>query len=411
MCPKNGGITVELNLKIMKSINIIKNIERKCVKKMKEEKKSFLLANTSFYPSTGGVETTLRGMIEGLVQDGHSVTVVSGNRSNTTSQPQKKYEELFGAKVYRYKVIPFFLYYVTAISLLIKIRKDNSFDGVISRSYPTTICLWFAGYKNIKYVAPATYSLQNHPRFTSGNKIKRYISYLINSSLEKFSLFILKEVFVFSSEMKKQIKQLSKNKKITKIFPGVDKKRFKVVAVSEKFTLRKKHSVPTDKKVLLFIGRAEKVKNSLDAIRVLKYLPANYITVYVGEGSEKAAAEELCIKERLQDRVIFYNFTNTPEEFFQLADFFLMTSVYEPFGQVILEALSCGAQVFGYVSSKNIQTATTEIFYELGIDSSAYLSDFKVENMAMKIANYKGQYISFNSKVYGWNEFVYRLIK
>jgi len=378
---------------------------------MNGKRKSYLLANASFYPSAGGVETTLRGMAEALVKDGHEVIVVSGNRANTTSQPQKEHEILFGAEIYRYKVLPFFLYYLTATLLLRKISRDKVFDVVISRSYTTTICLWLAGYKNIKYVAPSSYSLLNHPKFTSGNKVKRYVSYLINSGLERLSILLLKEVFVFSSEMEGQIKKLSKYKKVNKVFPGVDKARFKPVSAGEKASLRKKYLVPDDKIVLLFIGRAEKVKNSLDVIQVLTYLPDNFIAFYVGEGSEKNAAVELSIKKGLQDRVRFYDFTNRPEEFFQLSDAFLMTSIYETFGQVILEALSCGTKVFGYASSTTVKTATSEIFETLGIDAKRYLCDKErgLDALAYKIKRGVGNDEGFESGVYGWNEFVYRI--
>lgn len=378
---------------------------------MNVKRKSYLLANASFYPSAGGVETTLRGMAEALVKDGHEVIVVSGNRANTTSQPQKEHEILFGAEIYRYKVLPFFLYYITATLLLRKINRDKVFDGVISRSYTTTICLWLAGYKNIKYVAPASYSLQNHPKFMSGNKVKKYVSYFINAGLERLSILLLKEVFVFSSEMEKQIKRLSKDKKINKVFPGVDRGRFRPVSASEKASLRERYSVPADKKVLLFIGRAEKVKNSLDVIQVLTYLPDDFIAFYVGEGSEKNVAVELSLEKGLQDRVRFYDFTNRPEEFFQLSDAFLMTSVYEPFGQVILEALSCGAKVFGYISSGTVKTATSEIFETLGVDAKRYLCDKErgLDALAYKIKRGVGNDEGFESGVYGWNEFVYRI--
>lgn len=372
-------------------------------------KKNYLLVNTSFFPSAGGVETTLRGMTEGLVDDGQNVVIVASNRANISAEGLKSYEKLFGAEVFRYAALPFFLYYLTCTFLLLKLKRKYKFDLVISRSYTTTLCLWLAGYKNIKYVAPATYSKQNHPQYTSGNSAKRYISYFINSNLERLALKAVPSVYVFSSEMRNQINEISKRKPVIQVFPGIDRKRFKPVSQMARDRLREKYSIPTSKKVLLFIGRVEKVKNSLDCIRVLKNLPSNYITVFVGEGSQRQEAINYAISESLDDRVFFYDFTKSPEEFFQLSDAFLMTSVYEPFGQVILEALACGVKVFGYQSSNNIKTATSEIFKRLNISTERYLSESNSIKLASLIEKDLSIDSQFEASVLSWADFVYGL--
>jgi len=379
--------------------------------KVERKSKSFLIVNSSFYPSTGGVETTLRGMAEGLVNDGHQVTVVSGDRTNINSNRQKIKDRLFGAKVYRYKTLPFFLYYITCTVLLRRLKNRNSFDLIISRSYTTTLCLLMAGYKNIKYIAPAVYSQQNKPVFVRGSKYKKYISYHINSMLESVCIRFLPEIYVFSSEMEKQIKDISPNKKVFKVFPGVDKNRFFPVDTVVQKQLREKHGIPKGKKVLLFIGRVEPVKNPIDTIEVLKYLPENYVTTIVGEGSIKKELIEFARDEELSHRVYFRGFTSEPEEFFQLSDAFLMTSIYEPFGQVILEALACGTHVYGYESSKEIRTATSEIFKKLNIEKTKKLvvksNDCKA--FANIILDDLNSAVESSSATLSWSEFAYRL--
>ncbi|MDM1706952.1 glycosyltransferase family 4 protein [Thiopseudomonas alkaliphila] len=378
-----------------------------------EEKnnKSFLLVNSTFYPSAGGVETTIRGMAESLSSDGHNVVIVSGDKTNIDEKRQAAQDSIFGAQVYRYKTLPFFLYYITCTLLLLKIKKANNFDLVISRSIPTTLCLLMAGYRNIKYIAPAVYAEQNHPEFFSARKVVRYISYLINSTIERLCICLLSEVYVFSSEMKEQIKKIDSLVEVKEIFPGVDKKRFHSVNDLYKKHLREKHGLPVDKKILLFIGRVELVKNPIDTIKVLKYLPDNYITVVVGNGRIQQDLVGYVNDELLAHRVFFVGFTSKPEEFFQLADAFLMTSVYEPFGQVILEAMSCNTNVFGYFSDSKVRTATTEIFDRLGVVKEDYLvlSESGVQALASKIENNISSKSTFNDLIYGWSDLVYGL--
>lgn len=381
------------------------------MKKESKEKKVYLIASASFYPSVGGVETTLRGMTEGLVKDGHDVVIVSGDRTNSECGKQDKSEVLFGAQVYRYRVMPFFIYYLTCFFLLIKIRREFSFDMVISRSYPTTLCLLLAGYKNIKYLAPAVYANQNHPKFTSGMKVKRYFSYWINSFIERLTVKHLPEVYVFSSEMEEQIQCLIDRRKVIKIFPGVDRNRFYPVSDVRKNELRLKSSVPVDKTVLLVMGRLEKVKNPLAALKVLRYLPESFFVVFVGEGSSKKELIDFSISHNLQSRVGFFGFTSKPEEFYQLADAFLMTSDYEPFGQVILESFSSGLKVFGYKSSAEVNTATSEIFERLGVNANDYLISKSAgdEQLAVLIKDNAKKNVCFEPNVYGWEEVVYAM--
>ena len=60
-----------------------------------------------------------------------------------------------------------------------------------------------------------------------------------------------------------------------------------------------------------------------------------------GEARLRAAASEL----NITDRVIFAGFHADPTPFYMTADLFVLSSDYEGFGNVIVEALSCGLPV------------------------------------------------------------------
>ena len=68
--------------------------------------------------------------------------------------------------------------------------------------------------------------------------------------------------------------------------------------------------------------------------------------MFVGEGSEREAMLSLAVKLGVADRVIFAGFQPDPTPFYKTADLFVLSSDYEGFGNVIVEAMACGTPVF-----------------------------------------------------------------
>jgi glycosyltransferase involved in cell wall biosynthesis len=67
--------------------------------------------------------------------------------------------------------------------------------------------------------------------------------------------------------------------------------------------------------------------------------------VIVGEGPERAALEELARSHAVQNRVHLAGFVENPWSYFARAAAFVCTSRWEGFGNVIVEAMACGAPV------------------------------------------------------------------
>lgn len=318
-----------------------------------------LLLNTSFYPSIGGVENSLRGLAESLIENGHDVDIIAGNLSTEgTYLPSS--EKLFGANIHRYRSRGFLRRMLFCYFLCRKLKKEKNFILVLSRSNLTTLCARLAGFNDVKYLVPAVYRFQDSPS-NKGKKGRYYIKYFVNCFLEICVFYGLKKVYVFSQSMIEQVRIIKPSLDVLKVFPGVDSKRFQPVDVSEKKKVRKNLGLPDEKKVLLCMGRLEKVKGFDLAIETMKFLPDSYYLVIVGEGSQKQYLESLTKKWHVSHKVTFVGFTNEPEAYYKASDFFLMTSIYEPLGQVILEAVASGLTVVAPQSTKEVDTATSEI--------------------------------------------------
>jgi N-acetyl-alpha-D-glucosaminyl L-malate synthase BshA len=147
---------------------------------------------------------------------------------------------------------------------------------------------------------------------------------------------------------------------------------------------------PNGEKILIHISNFRAVKRVEDCILMFdllrKKMPCKLLMV--GDGPERAHAEELCRKLNTCDDVRFLGKQNSIEEVMAISDLFLMPSAYESFGLAALEAMACGLPVI---------SSNTGGLSEVNIDGySGFLSDVgNVEHMAEKAF-----YILSDQKVY-----------
>ena len=116
----------------------------------------------------------------------------------------------------------------------------------------------------------------------------------------------------------------------------------------------KKQFALEDKNIILYIGRLVEVKG-LDLLinAFAKSQTDNYILVIVGEGKLK---EDLTAQARqlgILNKIVFAGFYSGVDLYawYDLANFFILPSRYEPFGAVVNEALVYGCPV---IASKYI---------------------------------------------------------
>jgi len=342
------------------------------------KKKKVLLLNSSFYPSIGGVENSLRSLAECLKERGIDVFIVADNKAKKNGRKPPKSETVFGAKVFRYSYLPFFLHFFSSFFLLLNLKRNHNFDIVISRSHITTLIAMLLRFRNLKYIASGVYRFQ---KASSSHGFLNKIRFKLNKTLEWIVLNNLDRIYVFSENMVKQIKEVNNNANVIKISPGIDIKRFKKFDSSEN---RKEIGLQGGDILLLFLGRVESVKQPLKTIECLEYLPSNYKLLFVGNGSELNLCKEWVVNLNLTERVIFRGFTDSPEYYYSAADFFLMTSFYESFGQVLLEALASGLPIVAFDPEKTgVNTATKELANIINVDNAF---KFASENTSSSLA-------------------------
>ena len=354
-------------------------------------KPTLLLLNNAYAPTIGGVENSLRHIAEEASLSGwHVIIVVSDIGVQPEPCPRNvEYVLDGGVSLLRYPLQPVAwlgplnlpLSAVMKYWILRRLQAQYPDAVVISRFHLSTVLASLAGLRRLAYLVPSVirhqYGIETEDK-PLGRLIGGQLKRGMHSFLQKMALRI-GIVFVFSNTMRQQCSAIvgSVGADIRVCKPGVDPRRFHAIGPGEKLELREKLDLPVDKKLVLFAGRFVKAKGVEVMIAAMKSLPPDVELVLVGEGAEEATYRQLITQQaNAKDRFHLRPATSEVEDYYRCCDVFAMTSLYEPFGQTILEALASGLPVVAFSSEAGVMTATEE----LGFDGFIELVDRRDPN-------------------------------
>lgn len=133
--------------------------------------------------------------------------------------------------------------------------------------------------------------------------------------------------------------------------------------------LRRKYSIGKDETVVLNVGRLFKVKNQAFLIEVFdEYRKNNKKAklVIIGDGEEKANLESKIQEKSLAGYVLLVPSSSNIADYYNIADCFVMTSLYEGMPTVSVEAQANGLKcVFSDTISKDADHSGDSLFVPL----------------------------------------------
>lgn len=111
-------------------------------------------------------------------------------------------------------------------------------------------------------------------------------------------------------------------------------------------TLRREY-VNLDQKLLVHLSNFRKVKRAPDCVRILQQVrqQVDAKLLFIGEGPELPAVQQLTFELGLQDYVMFLGKQEDITPMLSMADLMLLPSEKESFGLSALEAMACGVPV------------------------------------------------------------------
>lgn len=125
---------------------------------------------------------------------------------------------------------------------------------------------------------------------------------------------------------------------------GVNTKRF-YPDNEARYFIRSELLIPQNAFVLLFLGRLNTDKGVLNLAHAYAKIANNYPNLwllFVGPDEENLTPHLNEICSATKEKVIFLDFTNSPESYFNAADLFCLPSYREGFGTSVIEAAACG---------------------------------------------------------------------
>ncbi len=169
-------------------------------------------------------------------------------------------------------------------------------------------------------------------------------------------------VTAVSEYLKNETYRLFDIKKEIKVIPNfIDLDRFKK-SKKEHF---KKAICPEGEKIVTHVSNFREVKRVTDVVAAFDQILKNGVQaklLMVGDGPERAKAENKCRELKMCDHVRFLGKQDQVEEVLSVSDLFMIPSGSETFGLAALEAMSCSVPVIssniGGLPEVNIQGET-----------------------------------------------------
>lgn len=219
--------------------------------------------------------------------------------------------------------------------------------------------------------------------FTFQHSISRYI--LSNKKQFKKSKIIVTEHNSHNVYSKKQtILNLLAYRRADKVvvFTESEKQYYKKFADTIKIphanSFKSKNISNSNIKRIIAVGRLEEIKgyrNLIDAFEIVCKIDKEWILNIIGDGSQKLELEAKIKQKGLSKRIQILPFTDKIKDEYLNSSIFALSSKFEGFGLVLIEAMECGLPVVSF----NI-SAAQEILSNH--EDSLLVNSFNVEEYA-----------------------------
>ncbi len=215
---------------------------------------------------------------------------------------------------------------------LFKIKPDYFISFLYSTNVISTISKLIS-FSSTKLI----FGVQNN--YSQTLKNTNSLKTIISLNLFKFSTIFCEKIITCSIGLKNEIKKISFNSnKVYHVYnPIIDKNFYsKSLKFDKDLNLFDKKSIK-----ILSVCRFEKQKNLEFLIRSFKKLNINnkFQLFLIGNGSLLKELKVLCTKLKLNNSVFFLGNKKNVNIFFRKSDYFVLSSNWEGFGNVLVEAL------------------------------------------------------------------------
>ncbi|WP_339839809.1 glycosyltransferase [uncultured Maribacter sp.] len=305
--------------------------------------------------------------------------------------------------------------------------------------YPKSISVsnkWILGYNT--HLIGETFGVYSLKKFVKNNELKFdiiYAHFLVNGIKAVKALSNTgKPIFVAEGELKNinlrksyynpkvYLSLISKIRGFIAVSPQIKDNLIEVGVNSDKIIIkpnavdlthfyprnqnemRKKHGLPIDKKLVIFVGRFVEDKGPLRVLQAIEHMNDVEI-LFIGKGPQVLESDKIAFKDKVT--------TSLVPEFLCAADVFVLPTLHEGSCNAIIEAMACGLPIVSSdipeirfqcdpassilvdpMNVKEISTAIGQILenpskrQKMGKAAVAYAKNFEITKRAEDILNY-----------------------
>ena len=303
-----------------------------------------LITTDLFVANTNGVVTSVKNLEKELIKRGHEVRILTFSRS---------LKSIRKGSVYYIKSISFGFIYP---DIRMPISYHNALVDELIRWKPDVIhsqCEFFS-FQFASRISRLTNAPIVHTYHTL---YEQYVDYLIplrqlgNPLVHVLSRKRLKNVDMIiapTKKVKNALREYGVKNPVCIVPSGISLKQHqRRVTQKERILKRRKLGIPDSHKVLLNLGRLGTEKNLQELLKLFaRLLERNKKLTFliVGDGPAKEELEQLCIKLKISDHVIFTGMVppTQVQEYYQIGDVFVNASTSETQGLTYIEAAANG---------------------------------------------------------------------
>lgn len=298
--------------------------------------------------TSGSMISTIR-FAEHLRKRGHKIIFIAAN--DKSKKPVNYYHNF---KIYRFLsvILPgskgqYILSFPTK-KRVEKILKNEKIDilHAIDPTPASVLCIKVAKSLGIKTVAHSHFQPENvylHlPKIIHGKRLNDFIYKNVVWFCRKVDAVICPSKFA-----ERMLRKYDKNLKIFVVSNGVDLSKFRKIRYSK---LIKKYKLSKVNKRILYIGRLSIEKSIHTIIEAMPYILKEFKNVHldiIGKGNLRKDLEELAQRLNVQNNITFFGRLSDKELLmaYNACDLFVLPSIAELEGMVVLEAMACGKPI------------------------------------------------------------------
>jgi UDP-glucose:(heptosyl)LPS alpha-1,3-glucosyltransferase len=292
--------------------------------------------------ATGGAETTLGYLVQGLATFGHAVTVYGADRepeARAALGPRADYVRVpvWGGKTLR----------LIAFALNSRRLLDSSGSQLVfSLERILNPQVYRAGDGcHREWLARRAPYQPAWDRATQQLSLFHQTMLILERRL--FAFPGLKRVIANSRQVRDEVIRHYgvAPKNIRVIYNGLDRKRFKPLAAEERAEVRHGLGAPDNGEIILFVGSGFARKGLSYLLQAFSGLKDRDCELWVVGKGRTAPYQRLVARLGLADRVRFWGPLRETAPYYQAATVLALPTLYDPCSNVVLEALACGTPV------------------------------------------------------------------